>query len=295
LFEVGDRVTVMRDGKAISTHQTDSISKEQLIQEMVNRQLNDPYPRKTANVGPEVLRVEQLNRRGVLKNISFSLKKGEILGIAGLMGSGRTELARALFGADKIDSGQISVHGELQKVKSPRSAINLGLAYLTEDRKSQGLCLILTVAENICLASLNKFSDFGVMQVKKERSAAQRYCEDLRIKTPGINQKVLYLSGGNQQKVVLSKWLCCQAEVFIFDEPTRGIDVGSKIEIYRLMNQLTEQGVAIIMISSELPEILGMSDRILVMHQGSIAGEFSAEEATQEKILHRALGEEHVN
>ena len=295
LFEVGDRVTVMRDGKAISTHQTDSISKEQLIQEMVNRQLNDPYPRKTANVGQEVLRVEQLNRRGVLKNISFSLKKGEILGIAGLMGSGRTELARALFGADKIDSGQISVHGELQKIKSPRSAINLGLAYLTEDRKSQGLCLILTVAENICLASLNKFSDFGVMQVKKERSAAQRYCEDLRIKTPGINQKVLYLSGGNQQKVVLSKWLCCQAEVFIFDEPTRGIDVGSKIEIYRLMNQLTEQGVAIIMISSELPEILGMSDRILVMHQGSIAGEFSAKEATQEKILHRALGEEHVN
>jgi len=295
LFEVGDRVTVMRDGKAISTHQTDNISKEKLIQEMVNRQLNDQYPKKAANVGQEVLRIEQLNRRGVLKNISFSLKKGEILGIAGLMGSGRTELARALFGADKIDSGQIWVHGKLQKVKSPRSAINLGLAYLTEDRKSQGLCLILTVAENICLASLNKFSDFGVMQVKKERSAAQRYCEDLRIKTPGINQKVLYLSGGNQQKVVLSKWLCCQADVFIFDEPTRGIDVGSKIEIYHLMNQLTEQGVAIIMISSELPEILGMSDRILVMHQGSIAGEFSAEEATQEKILHRALGEEHVN
>lgn len=295
LFEIGDRVTVMRDGKVIGTHHAEKVTREQLIQEMVGRELDDQYPRKSANIGEDVLIVEQLNRNGVLWDISFALRKGEILGIAGLMGSGCTELARALFGADRIDSGQISVRGKLQKMKSPRSAINLGLGYLTEDRKSQGLCLILSVKENICLPSLERFSNLGIMQVKKERAAAKKYCEDLRIKTPGINQKVLYLSGGNQQKVVLSKWLCCKADVFIFDEPTRGIDVGSKVEIYQLMNRLTEQGVAIIMISSELPEILGMSDRILVMHQGTIAGELSAEEATQEKILQLALGGEHVN
>jgi ribose transport system ATP-binding protein len=240
--------------------------------------------------GVEVLKIENLNN-GVLKNINFSLRRGEVLGIAGLLGSGRTELARAIFGVDRIESGKIYVKGELQRIKSPRRAINLGIGFLTEDRKTQGLVLVLSVKENICLPSIERFSSLGLVKAKTEDQAAERFVKELRIKTPGTNQKVIYLSGGNQQKVVLSKWLCCEADIFIFDEPTRGIDVGSKAEIYQLMNQLTASGVAVIMISSELPEILGMSDRILVMHQGRITGEMTADEATQEKLLHCALDE----
>jgi len=217
------------------------------------------------------------------------------LGIAGLMGSGRTELARALFGADKIDSGKILINGAVRKLNSTRQAINSGIGYLTEDRKAQGLILLLSVKDNICLPSLERFSRFGFMQMEKEILTTNKYLQELHIKTPGFKQKVLYLSGGNQQKVVLSKWLCSQTDILIFDEPTRGIDVGAKVEIYKLMNQLAAEGVAIILISSELPEILGMSERILVMHQGSITGELSAEEATPEKILQLALGERHVN
>jgi ABC-type sugar transport system ATPase subunit len=201
-------------------------------------------------------------------------------------------LARVLFGVDKFDSGRIHIKGQRRHIRSPRSAINLGIGFLTEDRKSQGLILVLSVRENICLPSIDRFSKLGVMNTKQEIRAAEGYLKDLRIKTPNLGQKVLFLSGGNQQKVVLSKWLCCQADIFIFDEPTRGIDVGSKVEIYQLMNELTAQGVAIIMISSELPEILGMSDRILVMHRGKIAGEFPVAEANQEKILQCALGED---
>ena len=290
LFEIGDRVTVLRDGRYIGTHNIKEISKPELIRLMVNRELTEQFPKQAAQRGEEILRVENLEREGVLKNISFNLFRGEILGIAGLLGSGRTELARAIFGVDKIDAGKIYVKGQLQKINSPRRAIGLGIGFLTEDRKTQGLILILPVKENICLPGVKRFSRMGIMKVKEEKLAANRFVKELRIKTPGINQKVLFLSGGNQQKVVLSKWLCSQADIFIFDEPTRGIDVGSKVEIYHFMNRLTESGVAIIMISSELPEISGMSDRILVMHRGRITGEFSAEEATQEKILHCALG-----
>jgi len=295
LFEIGDRVTVLRDGKVIGTHQTNQVTKTQLIHEMVNRELTEQFPKKSTKIGVEVFRVQGLKRNGVLNNISFKLHKGEVLGIAGLMGSGRTELARALFGADKIDSGKISINGVVKKLNSTRQAINSGIGYLTEDRKSQGLILLLSVKDNICLPSLERFSRFGFMQMKKEILTTNKYLQELYIKTPGFKQKVLYLSGGNQQKVVLSKWLCSQANILIFDEPTRGIDVGTKVEIYKLMNQLAAEGVAIILISSELPEILGMSERILVMHQGSITGELSAEEATPEKILEFALGERHVN
>lgn len=295
LFEIGDRVTVLRDGKYIGTHNIQEISRDELIRMMVNRELKEQFPKQPAEPGEEILRVENLTRRGVLHNISFSLRRGEILGISGLLGSGRTELARAIFGVDKIDSGKIYINGQLKKVNSPRSAINLGIGYLTEDRKTQGLILILSVKENISLPNLDRISSFGVLDLSKEENTALKFIHELRIKTPGIHQKVMYLSGGNQQKVVLSKWLGCQTDILIFDEPTRGIDVGSKVEIYQLMNKLTAQGVGIIMISSELPEILGMSDRILVMHQGRIKGEFSTEEATQEKILKCALGEEHVN
>lgn len=265
LFEIGDRVTVLRDGRTVGTYEVRGMSKSELIRLMVNRELTELFPKERATTGPEVLRVEGLSTKGGLKEISFSLRKGEVLGLAGLMGAGRTELARAIFGLDQITSGTIHINGAPQRIGSPRAAINLGIGFLTEDRKSQGLVLPLSVTENLCLSSVDKFSKWGVMDTDAEQQAAGRYVKELRIKTPSLDQKVVFLSGGNQQKVVLSKWLCCEAEVFIFDEPTRGVDVGAKAEIYQLMNRLTASGVAIIMISSELLEVLGMSDRILVM------------------------------
>ncbi len=291
LFEIGDRVTVLRDGRSVGTYKVRNIDKSELIRLMVNRELTELFPKEKATRGQEVLRVEGLGTKGGLKDISFSLHKGEVLGIAGLLGAGRTELARAIFGLDKIATGTIYVKGESQKIDSPRRAINCGIGFLTEDRKSQGLVLPLSVKANLCLSSVDKFSRWGIMDTKQEQRATGRYVKELRIRTPSIDQRVVFLSGGNQQKVVLSKWLCSQADVFIFDEPTRGIDVGAKAEIYQLMNRLTASGVAIIMISSELLEVLGMSDRILVMRGGRITGEFSAEDATQEKILQCALGE----
>ncbi len=291
LFEIGDRVTVLRDGAVVGTRNIADVTKPELIQMMVNRELTQQFPKIATPPGKEVLRVEGLNRTGVLTDINFSLYEGEVLGIAGLLGSGRTELARAIFGLDKPDAGSIHVKGKLQKITSPRQAINLGFGFLTEDRKTQGLVLPLSVQENICLPSVERFSRLGIVSGSQEAEAAAQYQKDLRIKTPSLGQRVINLSGGNQQKVVLSKWLCSRGDILIFDEPTRGIDVGSKAEIYQLMNQLAESGAAIIMISSDLPEVLGMSDRILVMHQGLINGEFSAAEATQEKILHCALGE----
>ncbi|MBK7598074.1 MAG: sugar ABC transporter ATP-binding protein [Acidobacteria bacterium] len=291
LFEIGDRVTVLRDGNWVGTHNIAEVTKPELIRMMVNRELTQQFPKIKAPRGREVLRVEGLSRNDALTRISFSLYEGEILGISGLLGSGRTELARAIFGLDKIDAGSIQVKGRLQKITSPRQAINLGFGFLTEDRKTQGLVLPLSVQENICLPSVERFSRFGVVSNSEETEAAGRFLKDLRIKATGLGQRVIYLSGGNQQKVVLSKWLCSNGNILIFDEPTRGIDVGSKAEIYQLMNQLTAAGTAILMISSDLPEILGMSDRILVMHQGRINGEFSAADATQEQILHCALGE----
>jgi ribose transport system ATP-binding protein len=290
LSEIGDRVTVLRDGKYVGTHQIEKMSNHDLIRMMVDRELTEQFPKQKQRVGDEILRVERLNRKGNLSNINFSLFRGEILGVAGLLGSGRTELARALFGADKIDSGMIYVDGKLQIVNNPKNAINLDIGYLTEDRKTEGLVLDLSVQSNVCLASLGRFSKFGVISHKQEIQAASEYVKDLRIKTPSLNQKVLFLSGGNQQKVVVSKWLCSNAKVLIFDEPTRGIDVGSKVEIYQLMNRLTADGAAILMISSELPEIIGMSDRVMIMREGSIAGIYDIHEVTQEKILQDALG-----
>ena len=290
LFEIGDRVTVLRDGKFIGTHQISKMSQNDLIRMMVDRELTEQFPKQKQQRGDEILRIERLNRKGSLTNINFTLYRGEILGVAGLLGSGRTELARVIFGADKIDSGMIYVDGKLQIVNNPRKAINLDIGYLSEDRKTEGLVLDLSVQSNVCLAGLGRFSKFGVVSSKQEKQTASKYVKDLRIKTPSLNQKVLFLSGGNQQKVVVSKWLCSHAKVLIFDEPTRGVDVGSKIEIYQLMNQLTEEGAAILMISSELPEIIGMSDRIMIMREGSITGIYEKDEVTQEKILQDALG-----
>jgi ribose transport system ATP-binding protein len=289
LFEIGDRVTVLRDGKYVGTREIGDTSKAELIRMMVNRDLKKQYPKLKANIGEEVLRVENLNQKEGLQKINLTLHSGEILGISGLLGSGRTELARAISGLDNIDSGKIYIKGNIEKIRSTRKAISLGIGYLTEDRKSQGLILNLSIRENISLPSLDRLSRNGIINHKKEGEAVKKYIKELRIKTPGIDQKVMYLSGGNQQKVVLAKWLCSKADIFIFDEPTRGIDVGSKVEIYNLMNQLVSEGVAILMISSELPEILGMTDRILVMNQNRISGSFDTVDATEEKIMNYAL------
>ena len=289
LFLIGDRVTVLRDGRHVGTRRIAETAMPELVRLMVGRDLNTYFPKQPAPIGDEALRVEGLTRRGVLHDISFTLRRGEVVGIAGLMGSGRTELARAIFGADAVDEGKVFVHGKERRLASPRAAIDAGIGFLTEDRKTQGLVLVLSVQENICLPSAGTFSRAGVMQSALEQTAAARHIAELRIKTPGPQQRVGLLSGGNQQKVVLAKWLCTAADILIFDEPTRGIDVGSKVEIYQLINQLAARGAGILMISSELPEILGMSDRILVMNGGRLAGEFTAAEATQEKLLKAAI------
>ena len=232
LFEIGDRVTVLRDGRSVGTYNVREMDKSELIRLMVNRELTELFPKERAERGDEVLRVENLSTEGGLKNISFTLHRGEVLGIAGLLGAGRTELARAIFGLDRITKGTIHVSGKPRRINSPRAAISAGLGFLTEDRKAQGLVLPLSVKENLCLSSVDKFSKWGIVDSGAERGAADRYVKDLRIRTPSLEQRVVYLSGGNQQKVVLSKWLCSEAEVFIFDEPTRGVDVGAKAEIY---------------------------------------------------------------
>ena len=292
LYEIGDVATVLRDGTYVGTVPVSELSMDKLITMMVGRELKEKFPKEEAAIGEEILRVEGLNRDGVLKDISFNLRKGEILGISGLVGSGRTELARAIFGADPINSGNIYVEGQKVKINSPTDAINRGIGFLTEDRKGQGLVLIQSVQNNITLAFLKTFSPNTFIQRRSETEAAARLVSGLGIKTPSLQQQVQYLSGGNQQKVVVAKWLCGDSKILIFDEPTRGIDVGAKVEVYQLMNELVRQGVAIIMISSELPEILGMSDRILVMRDGQIAGEFSQAEATQEKLLERSISHE---
>lgn len=286
-----DRATVMRDGQYIGTVNFKETTLDHLIQMMVGRDLKDQYPEKHAKIGKNLLEVKNISRENVLDNISFNLRKGEILGIAGLMGSGRTELARAIFGADPIDKGEIYLHGKKVNISNPGDAISEGIGYLSEDRKRDGLALGLDVEDNIVLASLKDFSNkFGIVQRDKTLKESEKQVKDLKVKTPSLTQKVGNLSGGNQQKVIIGKWLCKNMEVFIFDEPTRGIDVGAKYEVYNLMNQLADDGAGIIMISSELPEILGMSDRVLVMCEGRIAAELDIEEANQETIMFYATG-----
>ncbi|MEP6757265.1 MAG: sugar ABC transporter ATP-binding protein [Chthonomonadales bacterium] len=290
IFEVCDRVTIMRDGEFISTDNIGDLTREDIIKKMVGRELTQMIPKEIASIGEVALKLTNVNRKGVLHDINLEVRKGEVLGIAGLVGAGRTELARVIFGADPYDSGTIELFGKLTKIKSPQDAIKQGIGLVTEDRKQQGLVLGMAVRENISLANLDSLSVLGFIQAAKEKDVATKYCGDLRVKTPSIEQTVQNLSGGNQQKVVLAKWLFTNSKVLIFDEPTRGIDVGAKTEIYQLMNELARNGAAIIMISSELPEVLGMSDRILVMHEGRLSGELSRAEASQEKIMHLATG-----
>jgi ribose transport system ATP-binding protein len=287
---IGDRMTVMRDGKTIDTLDVDKITIPELIKLMVGRELKEQYPAAHKKIGNCVLEVKNLNRKPALKNISLEVREREILGIAGLVGSGRTELARAIFGADPIDSGEIFIHGQKASINSPYRAIKYGIGFVTEDRQHLGLVLPMSVGHNMTLANLNAFSGKLSLNLKQETIVTGEYIDKLGIRTPSLDQKVLNLSGGNQQKVVLAKWMLSKSKIFIFDEPTRGIDVRAKAEVYALMNTLTEGGASVIMISSDLPEILGMSDRILVMCRGEILGELTTREATQEKILYYAAG-----
>ena len=300
VIEIADTVTVLRDGKTICTLDArgGQVSEGVLIKNMVGREINNIYPPRSHQIGDEVvLEVENWNAyspklgRAVLKDVKFKLHKGEIIGIAGLMGSGRTELAKSLFGnPDGYDiQGELTLHKKKTRFKNPGEAIDAGLAYATEDRKGNGLILIQDIKSNITLANLGKISHRGVVDANKEVKDANEYKSALNIKTPSVEQAVVNLSGGNQQKVSIAKWLFVEPKILILDEPSRGIDVGAKYEIYTIMNRLVEQGMSIIMISSELPEILGMSDRIYVVSAGRIAGELSREEADQEKIMQMAI------
>lgn len=290
---ITDRVTVMRDGTYVGTLITNECTKNDIINMMVGRVIyEDP---KTENMCPKdapvVLKVEHLNAGKMVQDVSFELHKGEILGFSGLMGAGRTETARAIFGADPIDSGDIYVNGEKVTIKSPQDAVKYGIGYLSEDRKRFGVAVQKTIAENTTLASLENFMSGIFINKKKEHDEAQKQVDALATKTPSVEQLVVNLSGGNQQKVVIAKWLTRDSEILIFDEPTRGIDVGAKNEIYKLMNQLAAEGKAIMMISSEMTEVLRMSDRVVVMCEGRVTGEFDISEATQENIMNLATRE----
>ncbi len=284
---ISDRVTVMRDGKYVSTLKTNEAKIDQIISLMVGRTIYESAPELPENPAQEVvLEVRNLNRGRVLRDVSFDLKRGEILGFAGLIGAGRTEVARAIFGADTHESGEIFIKGKRVHIKSPRDAVRHGIGYLSEDRKRYGLALALDVKENVALAAMRKFlKALGWVDYKKAAERGREMTTILNIKTPSLEQKVKFLSGGNQQKVVIGKWLTADTEILIFDEPTRGIDVGAKSEIYKLLNDLAHQGKAIIMISSELPEILRMSHRVVVMCEGRVTGVLSVNEATQENIM----------
>lgn len=291
---IADRATVMRDGQYISTVDYECVKISDLIAMMVGRDLGNIYPRREAlQQRIPVLEVNGLTRKGVLNDINFTLYRGEILGFAGLMGAGRTELARAIFGADSIDSGTLKLNGKETVIKDISDAIQQGISYLTEDRKKEGLALNLSVERNIMLGNYPEYSDrFGNVDSRRCQQTSEEQVKALRIKTPNLEQAALNLSGGNQQKIIIARWVCKDTDILIFDEPTRGIDVGAKLEIYELMNRLVVKGKSIIMISSELPEVLGMCDRILVMRSGRITGELSAKEATQEKIMQYATLED---
>jgi ribose transport system ATP-binding protein len=285
IFRVADRVTVLRDGQLVGSSMVASTTPAQLIGMMVGRELTALYPKESAEIGAPVLEVRHLRRAGVLHGVSFVLRQREILGLAGLVGAGRTELVRAIFGADPIDGGEVLIDGKVVHIRGPREAIQLGIGFVTEDRKLHGLVLGMTVRENATLASLSDVSRFGLIDFARERTITSDYVRQLDIRTPSVEHEVNTLSGGNQQKVVLAKWLATRPRILILDEPTRGIDVGAKAEVHALMTRLAAAGVSILMISSELPEILGMSDRILVVRQGRISAEFTRQEASQEKIL----------
>jgi inositol transport system ATP-binding protein len=288
VFKISDYVTVFRDGRHVSTLPAAELDRQKLVTLMVGRELTHMFPKEDASVGDVALSVRGLTRRGVLEDITFELRRGEILGLAGLMGAGRTEVLEAIFGITPVDAGTIEIDGKGRQIRSPADAIHHGLALLTEDRKRTGIMGVLSVRDNMAIASLPRFSPGGLLRMRQIDKACQAQRQALAIKTPSLHQLIKMLSGGNQQKVLVSRWLLTTPEILMIDEPTRGIDVGAKAEIHRLMSQLAGQGKAILMVSSEMPEILGMSDRVLVMCEGRLTGEFARADATQERIMHAA-------
>ncbi|MGN9164268.1 sugar ABC transporter ATP-binding protein [Tissierellaceae bacterium HCP3S3_D8] len=295
IFEICDKVTILRDGQFVAEKDVLDVDEDEIIRLMVGRALDEQFPYMETNYDEEVLKIDNLSNKYV-KNISFTLKKGEVLGISGLVGAGRTELAKTIYGFYRKDTGRVILNGEELSLNSPKEALNKGIAYVSEDRKSDGLILIMDVKSNTTISALEKFKTFLGIDKKKEYKVAEEYRDKINIKTPSLYQKVKNLSGGNQQKVAIAKALLTDPKVLILDEPTRGVDVGAKREIYDLLNEIKKEGRSIIMISSEMPEIIGMSDRILVMHEGELKGELSKEEATQEKIMSYIVrGEENID
>ena len=290
LQEVGDRITVLRDGQYIDCKNVKDVTVDDLVSMMVGHAVDEMFCRDYQTPGKEYLRVENLCSGRRLQDVNINLHSGEIVGLAGLVGAGRTELARAIFGVDKYDSGKIFLFENPINNHSASSMVDNGVSLIPEDRKNQGLALILPVAENIVVSSLDRLFPRFLISKNKEKEIAMKFVEDLRIATPSTTRLAQYLSGGNQQKVVLAKWLCTKAKIFIFDEPTRGIDVGAKAEIHGFMNELVKEGAAVLMISSELPEIIGMSDRIYVMRGGRVVADIAHTEATQERIIEYAMG-----
>ena len=289
IYELADRLTILRDGNRINSYPIKEINRNELIRQMVGRDMNETFPERGNTPGKTVLKLDNVSGPGV-EGISFNLKKGEILGLAGLVGAGRTEIARILFGANRLETGEIYIDDKKVDIKSPLDAVNLGIGLVPEDRKQQGVILSLPVKDNLTLSIIRSISRFSIINTTEENAILKKQKENLLIKTPSYMQKVKNLSGGNQQKVVLGKWLAGSSKILIFDEPTRGIDVGAKQEIYTLMNDLTKEGISIIMISSEMEEVIGMSDRIIVLHEGRISGTLDRENFSQERIMRYASG-----
>ena len=292
VFTIADRLTVFRDGTHIITAPVSEMNTEEIIKHMVGRELSNLYPKSEAEVGEVVLEVRQLTRPGAFADVSFQLRRGEILGFSGLVGAGRTEVARVLFGIDRAESGEIWLKGTKVHIRSPQQAMDYGIAYVPEDRHQQGLVMNFSIASNVTLAILQKVSRLGLLDPCREQMIASEYSSQLNVRSAGVEQLVSALSGGNQQKVVLGKWLATNPSVLILDEPTRGIDVGAKAEVHRIISDLAARGLAIILISSELPEVLAMADRVIVLHEGRVTGTFTRSEATQERVMFAATGQE---
>jgi ribose transport system ATP-binding protein len=291
IMKIADRVTVLRDGRLVGARPIREVTPDIMIEMMVGRELTDIFCKVSAEISEPILEARGLSRGSAVRDVSFQLRRGEILGFAGLVGAGRTETARLIFGADHRDSGEIRLGGQAVDIRSPHDALKAGIALVPEDRGKQGLVLLLSVLHNIMLPSLDNLAHAGWVDRQAGIQVAQHYVSQLTIRTPHLRQRTMFLSGGNQQKVVLAKWLAVHPKVLILDEPTRGIDVGAKAEVHAIMGELARQGLGVIMISSEMPEILGMSDRIVVMHEGQVAAILDREEATQEKIMAYASGE----
>lgn len=290
IFEIADHVTVIRDGTVIDSRPIGEFTKDDITEKMIGRQLNNEFPKRSGTMSDEeVLKVENLCVTEKIRDINFTLHKGEILGLAGLVGAGRTEIVKGIYGLDYIKSGDIYLKGKKVKLHSPADSIRHGMCYLSEDRKNEGLVGTSTVKWNLVMANFKRILTGGLLNAKKEKAVAEASVESLNIKTPSVEQIAFNLSGGNQQKIVMGKWLNTEADIFIFDEPTRGIDVGSKYEIYLLINKLVDEGKSVIFISSELPEVLGMSDRVLVIKDGHISAELTGENITAQQFIKYAI------